>query len=40
MLCGCFTLVCLIINEATSIIENFIEIGIKIPNFLSKDLNT
>lgn len=40
MLFGWFTLACLIINEARSIIENFIEIGIKVPMFLKKGLET
>lgn len=40
MLLGWFTLACLIINEARSIIENFIEIGIKVPMFLKKGLET
>ena len=31
---GWFTLACLIINEARSIIENLTEIGIKVPKFL------
>ncbi len=34
MLFGWFTLACLIINETRSIIENLIEIGIKVPEFL------
>ena len=34
MLFGWFTLVCLIINETRSIIENLLEIGIKVPGFL------
>lgn len=38
MLFGWFTVVCLIINESRSIIENLIEIGIKVPAFLSKGL--
>ena len=36
MLFGWFTVVCLIINESRSIIENLIEIGIKVPSFLKK----
>lgn len=35
---GWFTLTCLIINESRSIIENFIEIGIYVPEFLKKGL--
>lgn len=38
MFFGWFTLACLIINEARSILENLIDIGIKIPNFLVKGL--
>lgn len=38
MLFGWFTLTCLVINEARSIIENLIEIGIKVPSFLKKGL--
>lgn len=38
MLFGWFTLTCLIINESRSIIENLIEIGIKVPNFLKNGL--
>lgn len=38
MLFGWFTVVCLIINESRSIIENLIETGIKVPAFLSKGL--
>lgn len=38
MLFGWFTLTCLIINEARSIIENLIEIGIEVPNFLKNGL--
>lgn len=34
MLFGWFTLACLIINESRSIIENLVEIGIKVPEFL------
>lgn len=37
---GWFTLTCLIINESRSIIENLIEIGIKVPDFLLKGLDT
>lgn len=40
MLFGWFTLTCLIINEARSIIENLVEIGIKVPNFLITGLNS
>lgn len=35
---GWFTLACLIINEARSIIENLTEIGIKVPKFLKRGL--
>ena len=35
---GWFTLACLIINEARSILENLTEIGIKIPEFLKRGL--
>lgn len=38
MLFGWFTLTCLTINESRSIIENLIEIGIDVPNFLKKGL--
>ena len=38
MLFGWFTLVCLIVNETRSIIENLIEIGIQVPRFLKKGL--
>lgn len=38
MLFGWFTLACLIINESRSIIENLIEIGINVPEFLKKGL--
>lgn len=38
MLFGWFTLACLIINESRSIIENLIEIGIKVPEILTKGL--
>ena len=38
MLFGWFTLTCLFINEARSIIENLIEIGIKVPSFLKDGL--
>lgn len=38
MLFGWFTLACLIINEARSIIENLVEIGIKVPEFFKKGL--
>ena len=40
MLFGWFTLACLIINESRSIIENLIEIGIDVPVFLKKGLET
>lgn len=38
MLFGWFTLTCLIINETRSIIENLIQIGIYVPDFLKKGL--
>ncbi len=38
MFFGWFTLACLIINETRSIIENLVEIGINVPNFLIKGL--
>lgn len=38
MFFGWFTLACLIINEARSILENLIEIGINVPSFLVKGL--
>lgn len=38
MLLGWFTLMCLIINEFRSILENLIEIGIDIPIFLKTGL--
>lgn len=38
LLFGWFTLACLLINEIRSILENLTEIGIEIPNFLSKGL--
>ena len=38
MFFGWFTLGCLAINEARSIIENLVEIGINVPNFLVKGL--
>ena len=38
MLFGWFTLTCLFINEARSIIENSIEIGISVPKFLINGL--
>jgi len=38
MLFGWFILSCLIINESRSIIENLIEIGIEVPDFLKKGL--
>lgn len=37
---GWFTLACLVINESRSIIENLIEIGVEIPNFLKVGLET
>lgn len=40
MLFGWFTLACLIINETRSILENLIDVGIKVPNFLAKGLDT
>lgn len=40
MLFGWFTLTCLIINESRSIIENLVEIGIDVPTFLKKGLET
>lgn len=40
MLFGWFTLACLIINESRSIIENLLEIGIDVPVFLKKGLET
>lgn len=40
MLFGWFTLTCLIINESRSIIENLIEIGINVPTFLKKGLES
>ncbi len=33
-----FTVACLIINEARSILENLVELGIKVPPFLTKGL--
>lgn len=39
MLFGWFTLICLIINEARSTIENLVEIGINVPKFLIKGLD-
>lgn len=39
MIFGWFTLACLIINESRSIIENLIEIGIEVPEILTKVLN-
>lgn len=39
MFLGWFTLACLIINEARSILENLIEIGINVPSFLVKGLD-
>ena len=38
ILFGWFTLTCLIINETRSIIENLIEIGIEVPDFLKNGL--
>lgn len=38
MFFGWFTLACLAINEARSIIENLVEIGINVPEFLLKGL--
>lgn len=38
MFFGWFTLICLIINETRSILENLVEIGIKVPNFLIRGL--
>lgn len=38
MLFGWFTLTCLFINEARSIIENLVEIGIQVPDFLKNGL--
>ena len=38
ILFGWFTLTCLIVNEARSIIENLIEIGINVPSFLKNSL--
>lgn len=38
MLIGWFTLICLFINETRSIIENLVEIGISVPNFLTNAL--
>lgn len=38
MLFGWFTLTCLFINEARSIIENLVEIGIEVPDFLKNGL--
>ena len=35
---GWFTLTCLIINESRSIIENFIEMGIYVPEFIKNGL--
>ena len=35
---GWFTLACLIINETRSILENLVELGIKIPDFFTKGL--
>lgn len=38
MLFGWFTLACLIVNESRSILENLIDIGINVPDFLVKGL--
>lgn len=38
LLFGWFTLACLIINESRSIIENLVEIDIKVPKFLKSGL--
>ena len=38
VLFGWFTLACLLINEIRSILENLTEIGIEVPDFLSKGL--
>ena len=38
MFFGWFTLACLAINEARSIIENLVEMGIEVPKFLIKGL--
>lgn len=38
LLFGWFTLACLLINEVRSILENLTEIGIEVPDFLSKGL--
>ena len=38
MFFGWFTLGCLSINEARSIIENLVELGINVPDFLIKGL--
>lgn len=40
ILFGWFTLGCLIINEFRSILENLSELGIKLPDFLIKGLET
>lgn len=40
LLFGWFTLMCLIINETRSIIENLIEIGVDVPTFFKKGLET
>lgn len=39
MIFGWFTLACLIINESRNIIENLVEIGIEVPEILTKVLN-
>lgn len=38
MLFGWFTLACLLINEIRSILENLVECGYQVPNFLIKGL--
>lgn len=40
MIFGWFTLICLIINESRSIIENLVQIGIDVPIPLKKGLET
>ena len=37
---GWFTVACLIVNETRSILENLIAIGVKVPNFLIKGLES
>ena len=39
MIFGWFTFACLIINESRNIIENLVEIGIEVPEILTKVLN-